>query len=111
MGFCQAGLKHHEDDDAAVRPVEEILGNGEAGVPAGMEAGRTEPSKGGSTNTAIEEEKEEEGRIMKGQKKVVAPGREEWDNHMRAHIPYRKWCPHCVRAKKNRHRIENKRTD
>ncbi len=42
----------------------------------------------------------EEGRIIKGQKKVVSPGREEWDNHMRTHIPYRKWCPHCVRAKR-----------
>ena len=41
-----------------------------------------------------------EGRIMKGQKKGASPGREEWDNHMRTHIPYRKWCPHCVRAKR-----------
>ena len=35
-----------------------------------MKAGRTEPLQEGSTNTAMEEEKEEEGRIMKGQKKV-----------------------------------------
>jgi hypothetical protein len=30
----------------------------------------------------------------------VKPGREEWDNHMRVHIPYRKWCPHCVDGKR-----------
>lgn len=47
-----------------------------------------------------EEEEAEEGRIIKGQSRVVKPSKEEWDNHMRTHIPYRKWCPHCVRGKK-----------
>ena len=39
-----------------------------------------------------------EGRIIKGQQRVVKPSKEEWENHMRTHIPYRKWCPHCVRG-------------
>ena len=49
---------------------------------------------------APEEKTFEEGRIIKGQKRIVKPGREEWDNHMRVHIPYRKWCPCCVGGKR-----------
>ena len=47
----------------------------------------------------VSEEISEEGRIVKGQQRIVKPGKEEWENHMRTHIPYRKWCPHCVRGK------------
>ena len=57
----------------------------------------------GSEETLEEAPKEEtfeEGRIIKGQQRIVKPGREEWDNHMRVHIPYRKWCPHCVDGKR-----------
>ena len=25
--------------------------------------------------------------------------REEWDEHMRTHIPFRRWCPFCVKGK------------
>ncbi len=46
------------------------------------------------------EEAPEEGRIVKGQQRIVKPGKEEWENHMRTHIPYRKWCLHCVRGKR-----------
>ena len=46
------------------------------------------------------EEAPEEGRVIKGQQRSVKPGKEEWDNHMRVHIPYRKWCPHCVDGKR-----------
>ena len=49
---------------------------------------------------ALDEEALEEGRIIKGQQRVVKPSQEEWENHMRTHIPYRKWCPHCVRGKR-----------
>ena len=31
---------------------------------------------------------------------MVKPSKEEWENHLRTHIPYRKWCPHCVRGKR-----------
>ena len=48
----------------------------------------------------MEEEVLEEGRIAKGQRIIVKPSKEEWENHMRTHIPYRKWCPHCVRGKR-----------
>ena len=35
-------------------------------------------------------EREEESRPIKGQKMVYMPSKEEWDNHMRSHIPFRK---------------------
>ena len=41
----------------------------------------------------------EEGRAIKGQRYVVAPSREEYENHMRTHIPFRKWCQFCVMGK------------
>ena len=44
-------------------------------------------------------EREDEGRPIKGQKAIYMPSKEEWDNHMRTHIPFRKWCPFCVRGK------------
>ena len=44
-------------------------------------------------------EREEESRPIKGQKMIYMPSKEEWDNHMRSHIPFRKWCPYCVRGK------------
>ena len=40
-----------------------------------------------------DEEMEEEGRIIRGQKAIYKPSQEEWDNHMKSHIPYRRWCP------------------
>ena len=45
------------------------------------------------------EEEEEEGRGIAGQKAVYKPSKEEWDEHQRTHIPFRKWCLHCVRGK------------
>ena len=30
---------------------------------------------------------------------MYKPSKEEWDEHQRTHIPFRKWCPHCVRGK------------
>ena len=45
------------------------------------------------------EEESEEGRGISGQKAVYKPSKEEWDEHERSHIPFRKWCPFCVRGK------------
>ena len=41
----------------------------------------------------------EEGRVITGQKAIYQPTKEEWDNHMRSHIPFRKWCSFCVKGK------------
>ena len=39
-------------------------------------------------------------------RKPHQPTREEWEEHMILHLPYRNWCPHCVngRAKNEPHR-------
>ena len=41
---------------------------------------------------------EPEGRAIKGQKAVWQPSKEEWDAHMRSHVPFRRWCPFCVKG-------------
>ena len=41
----------------------------------------------------------EEARPIAGQKAIYKPTIEEWDNHMRTHIPFRRWCPFCVKGK------------
>ena len=46
-----------------------------------------------------EEEESEEARKIAGQKAIYKPTREEWDEHMRTHIPFRRWCPFCVKGK------------
>ena len=44
-------------------------------------------------------ESSEESRRIGTQKIVVKPKREEYDQHMITHIPYRSWCEFCVRGK------------
>ena len=56
-----------------------------------------------------EEETAEEGAKIKGKAIVTGPSREEYEEHMRTHIPYRNWCEFCVKGKsKSDH---HKRTD
>ena len=44
-------------------------------------------------------EGQEEGRVIKSQKILYQPSQQEWDDHQRTHIPFRKWCPYCVEGK------------
>ncbi len=46
-----------------------------------------------------EEEESEEARKSAGQKAIYKPTAEEWDDHMRTHTPFRRWCPFCVKGK------------
>ena len=57
-----------------------------------------------------DEEMEEEGRIIRGPKAIYKPSQEEWDNHMKSHIPFRRWCPYCVKGscKSGAHQSSNK---
>ena len=57
------------------------------------------------------EDAEEEGRDVKGQKTIPGPSKEEYEAHMRTHIPYRKWCPFCVKGKRisEGHRIDKEK--
>ena len=41
----------------------------------------------------------EDGRVITGQKATYQPTKEEWDEHVRAHIPFRKWCAFCVKGR------------
>ena len=50
-------------------------------------------------NPNLEVEEEEEGRAIKGAKRIHFPSKEEWDSHMRCHIPFRRWCVFCVKGR------------
>ena len=64
------------------------------------------------------EEEQDACWVVESQKTLYQPFQQEWDNRMRTHIPFRKWCPHCVggecfsgshRLPRNRRRHSNKR--
>ena len=42
---------------------------------------------------------EEEGRFIKRLIDPRLPTEEEVEHHKRTHLPYRNWCPECVKAK------------
>ena len=46
-----------------------------------------------------EEEEGEEAQRAKGIRAPTKPSKEEVDDHMLTHLPFRSWCPHCVRGK------------
>ena len=46
-----------------------------------------------------EKKEEEEAQNGKGVTKPREPTRKEWDEHMLTHIPYRNWCPFCVKGR------------
>lgn len=41
----------------------------------------------------------EEREVVKMQSPKLPP-KDEVDNHMLTHVPFRSWCRHCVRARK-----------
>ena len=45
-------------------------------------------------------EGEEETRIMRGKRLARQPTEEEYEEHMRTHLHFRRWCRHCVRGKR-----------
>ncbi len=66
---------------------------GRAGVsPAGQDGGdcrevmAVRPEKGESDSEDDDES-------------AVVPTEKEVENHNRTHMPYRNWCPHCIRVK------------
>ena len=50
-------------------------------------------------NAGTDQEEDQEGRKPNMLPSPVGPSRREFEEHMRTHIPYRGWCPHCVRGK------------
>ena len=75
--------------------MESVLGGGH-GDPF-LEAGDDAEKESASTTvrpmaTRANIYSAEEGRVVKGQRDNLTPSKEEYENHMRTHIPYRKWC-------------------
>ena len=116
IGFSQADVdhSHRESNPNIIRPKENrdvMVGEEGMDLDGGDEKKSTESERKSNPNperepVEIEEGEGQEGRIITGPKAIYTPSKEEWDNHMRSHIPFRKWCPFCVkgRSKSGAHR-------
>ena len=62
---------------------------------------RVSPVQGGECEnpTSADDHESDEARRARVSKMPVRPSQSEVDNHMTTHLPYRSWCPHCVRGK------------
>ena len=56
-------------------------------------------NEGGDAEEGGTESEPEEARRVKTAKAPAKPSKEEVDEHMVTHLPFRSWCPHCVRGK------------
>ena len=52
-----------------------------------------------SESNADKEDIDEDGVQPAVKSTEPQPSRQEVEEHMKTHIPYRSWCPHCVRGK------------
>ena len=76
--FLEAGLDSNKESlDQPVRPWDQDF-NGVCG--------------------AMEDEGEE-AQGSRGYNKPIRPSDKEVEEHERTHLPYRDWCPHCVRGR------------
>ena len=104
LGFCRAGVGILSPEHS-VRPQGNVYNvtNEDDEEMADDKEGHIDKlisDKGAIMEEGGEEKEEEEARIIKGKKPVRQPTKEEYDAHMRTHIPFRKWCPHCVKGKR-----------
>ena len=54
----------------------------------------------GSAPTEIEfEEEPSEAVTVPRLRDPGEPTQQEWDDHVKTHVPFRGWCPHCVRGR------------
>ena len=112
IGFSQAciGKSENRTHPKAIRPIgnRDVLVNDE-GMDLEMEVRSNQKTNGEKSNvrklspdrSSLSQEDEEgnEGKAIKGQKRINLPSKEEWDNHMRCHIPFRRWCMFCVKGR------------
>ena len=63
------------------------------------EEGEAQEEREEDTTEGEREEEPEEARKARGVKAPAKPSKEEVDEHMLTHLPFRSWCPHCVRGK------------
>ena len=80
-----------------LRP-KELLSNEADGEEVGMGQESCRPC--GAEVTGVEEEETEDGsRRPKMKKRPHEPTRMEIEEHRVTHLPYRSWCPECVKAR------------
>ena len=62
---------------------------------------RVDPVQGGDTETpeSADDHESDEARTARVSKLPIRPSQSEVSSHMTTHLPYRSWCPHCVRGK------------
>ena len=89
LGFSPAVETYSEKDGLCVRPKTKIGEALAAEDTSSMKEELVDP----------DELQGNEARESPGQKIVYQPTKQEWDDHMRTHFPFRKWCPFCVKGK------------
>ena len=104
LAFCGAGQVLGLDGHSAEEPIRPLKQNEKELEDVEFEC------KPCGEKISWEDGEEEEGREVKGQKIIQGPSKDEYEAHMRTHIPYRKWCPFCVQGKRvaEGHRIDKK---
>ena len=91
------GKEEHEKDwfEKFMRPF-----NPDEEEAAEEQEGEHEGARKAKEEATDEQEGElEEARKAKGIKAPTKPSKEEVNEHMLTHLPFRSWCPHCVRGK------------
>ena len=84
------------DIDVDMNPLTEGGGESSHGRAAHDREGEQDEHGGGQE---LRVDEEDEGRTPKLIKVPVKPSKSEVEVHMTTHIPYRDWCPHCVRGR------------
>ena len=51
------------------------------------------------TEIEIGDEPGEEAASVPRVRDPGEPTQQEWDDHIKTHVPFRAWCPHCVRGR------------
>ena len=73
------------------------------GVEDGMGGVDKDGSKEGGTDGKGEDESDPtesaESEKPKGLRSPAMPSRREWEEHQLTHLPFRDWCPHCVKCR------------
>ena len=71
----------------------------EEGTETGARGGEEHASEEEEVTREGEESEPEEARRAKAVRVPTKPSKEEVEEHMATHLPFRSWCPHCVRGK------------
>ena len=58
-----------------------------------------DPVAEGDDQEDVDIEAEEEHAAQVPLRDPGQPTQAQWDTHMLTHIPFRPWCPHCIRGK------------